>query len=544
MNFALLSAFGTKLTSCFSAEYLFVFLPVFLIVYGIVPGKCRRGVLIAASCIFYFLVSGKLIVYLLLTVFSMHWFGIWLDRLQTQMKEHTASLPKEDRKTVRKSYAAKRRAVVTLAVVLQLGLLLTLKYTGFFLGNLNTFLTALQIPIQCNIPTFLIPLGISFFSLQAVSYLSDVYRCSIPADDNLAKLLLFIGFFPQITEGPICRYRETADALWNAGPIRYENLTLGLTRIAWGMMKKIVAADRLDPLIRNVFTDFTEYDGGVIALAAVLYTVQLYMDFSGAMDACLGTAQIIGVVLPENFRRPFFSKTISEFWTRWHITLGAFFRDYVFYPVSVAGPMKKLTILARKKLGNRKGTLITGGTALFCVWLCNGLWHGVGWSFIFFGLYHFALIYSGNLLSPLTARIGGWLRIDPDRFIFRWLRIIRTSLLVVTGELFFRAHGLRAGMQMFRQMVTRFSFESLIPDAELLSKLGVDVQDLLIVGVTVLLVFVIGLLREKGVDIRGELFRKPTAIRWTVFYALIMYIVIFGAYGEGYAPVDPLYAQY
>lgn len=542
MSLALISAAGAKLTSCFSAEYLFVFLPVFLLVYGVVPNPWRKRVLIAASCLFYTLISGKLIACLLLTAVMMHWIGLWLDRLQTQMKDRLAAADKAERKAIKQSFTAKKRAVVTLAAVWQIGLLLTLKYTGFFLGNLNTLLTILHSPVQFEIPTFLVPVGLSFFSLQAVSYLLDVYRGVIPADDNLPRLLLFLGFFPQIVEGPICRYGQTAEALWNAPPIRYENLTRGLTRIAWGVMKKIVVADRLDPLVKNVFTDYASFDGGVIALAAVLYTVQLYMDFSGAMDAVLGTAQIIGITLPENFQRPFFSKTISEFWTRWHITLGAWFRDYVFYPVTTAAPMKKLTTRARKKLGNHYGPLLAGGIALFCVWLGNGVWHGVGWHFIFFGLYHFALIYSGNLLSPLTKRAGTMLHIDSERIVFRCLRILRTAVLVVIGELFFRAHGLRAGIRMFQMIFTRFSFPVL--NADLFSKLGVDGQDLMIVGVAVGIVFAVSLMQEKGVKVCDALYQRPTVIRWGALYALILFIIIFGAYGNGYTPVDPLYAQY
>ena len=542
MSFALISAAGSKLTSCFSAEYLFVFLPVFLFAYSIVPDRWKKYVLITASCLFYCLVSGKLIVYLLLTAALMHWFGIWLDRLQTQMKDRLSLAEKEERKAIKNNFAAKKRSVITLAAMLQLGTLLTLKYTGFFLTNINTLLSALHSTAQFEIPSFLIPVGLSFFSLQAVSYLLDVYRGVIPADDNLPRLLLFLGFFPQIVEGPICRYRQTADALWNPQPIRYDNLTHGLTRIAWGVMKKIVVADRLDPLVKKVFTDYASFDGGVIALAAVFYTVQLYMDFSGAMDVVIGTAQIIGVALPENFKRPFFSKTISEFWTRWHITLGAWFRDYVFYPVTTAAPMKKLTTRARKKLGNHYGPLLAGGIALFCVWLGNGVWHGVGWHFIFFFFYHFALIYSGNLLSPLTKRAGSLLHIDPERIAFRWLRILRTTVLVVIGELFFRANGLWAGLAMFKAIFTRFSLPAL--NAELLSGLGVDWQDLLIVGVTVGIVFTVSVIQEKGVRVCDALYRKPTVIRWGTLYALLLFIIVFGAYGNGYTPVDPLYAQY
>ena len=147
-------------------------------------------------------------------------------------------------------------------------------------------------------------------------------------------------------------------------------------------------------------THYFLYDGFVNALAMVCYTLQLYMDFSGTMDVVIGSAQIFGIKMPENFQRPFFSVTISEFWKRWHITLGTWFKDYIFYPVTMSKPMKHMTSKARKKLGNHYGPLIAGGVSLFCVWICNGIWHGAGWHYIFFGMYHFALILGGNMLEP------------------------------------------------------------------------------------------------------------------------------------------------
>ena len=343
-------------------------------------------------------------------------------------------------------------------------------------------------------------------------------------------------------EGPICRYDQTAQQLWDAKPITYENLTLGLQRIAYGMMKKIIIADRLNPLVRNVFNNYTDFDGGVIALAAVCYTVQLYMDFSGSMDAVTGTAQILGVTMPENFRQPFFSKTISEFWKRWHITLGTWFKDYVFYPVVTLKPLEKLTSAARKHLGNHYGPLLASAVALFCVWFCNGLWHGAAWSYLFFGMYHFVLILGGNIIAPPVRAVNARLHIRAESFPYRLLQMLRTTVLVIIGELFFRANGLRAGMQMFRTMVTGFAFP--VFDDALFKALGIDKFDLMIVAVTLLIVFVVSVINEKGKSVRALLAQRPAAVRWTVFYALILFIIIFGAYGKGYIPVDPMYANF
>ena len=324
---------GSALTSFFSTAFLVVFLPFCLVVYSLMPRRGKKYFLLAADCAFFWLISGKLLVYLLLTALSMHYFGLWLDKIQSETKLLLAQTEKAERKTVRKRQQAVQHWILLLAVILHIGVLFALKYSGFAATNVNTLLAHLHIPVQLAIPKYVMPIGISFFTLQALSYIVDVQRGVTKADTNLLRLTLFISFFPQIVEGPICRYDQTAQQLWDAKPITYENLTLGLQRIAYGMMKKIIIADRLNPLVRNVFNNYTDFDGGVIALAAVCYTVQLYMDFSGSMDAVTGTAQILGVTMPENFRQPFFSKTISEFWKRWHITLGTWFKDYVFYPV-------------------------------------------------------------------------------------------------------------------------------------------------------------------------------------------------------------------
>ncbi len=540
---ALLSAGeGASLTSFFSVAYFVGFLPLCLVLYSLVPKAWKKYFLLSASYVFFWLISGELLVYLILSTFSMHYFGLWLDRLQGQMHAQLAAAEGEERKTIKKEFGSRQRSVVVLAVLLHIGILLVLKYSGFFSANVNHLFSYLGVPIQLEIPVYLMPIGISFFTLQAVSYLLDVYHGVTKADENLFRLALFLGFFPQIVEGPICRYRQTADQLWNVKPIEYSNLTLGMQRILFGMLKKVVIADRLNQMVQSVFTNYTEYEGGIIAIAAVCYTIQLYMDFSGSMDAVMGTAQIFGVGMPENFERPFFSKTISEFWKRWHITLGTWFKDYVFYPITTAKAMKKLTSSARKKLGNHYGPLLAGSVALFCVWFCNGLWHGSAWSYIFFGMYHFTLILGGNIIAPPAKWLNKKLHINPEWFGYRLFQMTRTAILVVIGEMFFRANGLRAGLYMFRSMVTQFSFHTL--SNELLKKMGIDSLDFMIVAVTLVIIFTVSLMNEKGISIRETLAKRNIVLRWAVLYALILYIVIFGAYGYGYSPVAPMYAQF
>lgn len=530
------------MTSYFAVIFLVAFLPICIIVYSIIPQKTKKYFLLFASMVFFWLVSGQLIVYLILTIMSVHYFGIWLDRIQGKRNAAVKAAPKEERKALKKVFLHQSRLVLLFAAVIHIGVLLVIKYSPFFTTNVNNLFALLNVPLQLDIPSYIMPIGISFFTLQAISYLFDVYRGLIKADDNIFRLALFMSFFPQIVEGPICRYGQTADQLWNVKQIEFENLKLGAQRILFGLMKKLVIADRLNPLIKEVFSNYSNYRGGIIAIAAVCYTIQLYMDFSGTMDAVMGIAQIFGVTMPENFQRPFFSKSISEFWQRWHITLGTWFKDYIFYPVTMSKPMKNLTSSARKKLGNHFGPLLAGSVALFCVWFCNGLWHGSAWNYIFFGMYHFALILAGNIISPAVTATNKKLHINADCFAYRTMQMVRTTILVIIGELFFRAEGLKDGLAMFGKMVTDFSFSTL--DSTLMDKLKIDVQDIIIVAVALVIIFVISVLNEKGINIRLSLKKKNIVIRWGLLYALIMFIVIFGAYGKGYVPVDPIYANF
>ena len=534
---ALAEGHFSQLTSFFSIHYLLFFFPAALGVYALTPQKGKKYSLLLISLGLFFLISGILVGYLLLSVASIWVFGLWLDRIHEEKTAAVKAAERTQRKAIKHKYLIKSRMVLGLAAVFHIGGLLVLKYTGFFLENVNAVFG-----LQLAIPAFALPIGISFFSLQAFSYLFDVYRGTVKADGNIFRLALFVSFFPQIVEGPICRYGQTAQALWEVKPITGENLALGLQRFLYGMMKKLVVADRLNTFIETVFSGYDTLQGSVIAIAALCYTIQLYMDFSGAMDAVCGIGQIFGVIMPENFRHPFFSKTVSEFWTRWHISLGAWFKDYIFYPVSMSKPVGNLVSATKKRFGHYWAVVVSTGIAFFCVWFCNGLWHGAAWSYIFFGMYHFVLIFLGRATAPASRWCLQTLRISPENRVFQLFQTLRTCVLVVIGELFFRAETLTDGMAMFRRMVTDFRFSSL--NAALMKELHIDTADFLIVGVTVVIVFIISLLQEKGIPIRKTLQKKSIVLRWALLYALLFYLLIFGAYGKGYVPVNPMYANF
>lgn len=522
--------------------YLVVFLPIVLVIYNFIPQKHRWKVLLLSSYAFFWSISGKLLIYLLVSTVVTYLCGLWLKKKQDERNEKLKNAEKSEKKEIKQTYVKKQRKIILLASIILIGLLVVLKYTSFFGTNINLLLSSLNIPFQFNIPKLLMPIGISFYTLQAVSYIVDVYKEKNKADKNIGRIALFLSFFPVIMEGPICRYDQVADSLWEGKKTTYKNLTFGLQRILFGLAKRVLIVDRVNPLVLEIFNNYTGYDGGIIAVGMVMYTIQLYMDFSGVMDIVIGTAEIFGVTLPENFKQPFFSKSISEFWTRWHITLGTWFRDYIYYPVSLTQKCKNITSKMRKKIGNYYGPLIASSIALFCVWICNGLWHGSAWNYIFFGMYHFVLILLGRIIEPLVKKVNTKLHINSKQLWYRIIQIIRTTILVFFGELFFRANGLKAGLGMFKSIITSFSFKG-FSDGTLLG-LGLDVKDFILIIVVVIVLYIIGLLKEKGIDIRENVASKKIVVRWAIYYCLILSIIIFGSYGLGIVPLDPMYANF
>jgi alginate O-acetyltransferase complex protein AlgI len=518
--------------------YLFLFLPAVVAVYYILPLRFRPLVLLAASYLFYYLSAGIRILYLLGATGLIYTAGLGIGRIRDRFAQVSRTMPRDQKKQQKKAAKRKEKTVLAAAVFLLVGALFLLKYFNFFSLNVNRVLC--RLPIQGQLPyvSFIAPLGISFFALQAIGYLVDVYRGKYPADRNIVRLALFLSFFPQIIEGPICRYDQTAEKLYEGHAFSYTNFTLGLQRIVWGLFKKMVIADRLDVLVGEVFTNYANYSGEILAVAALGYTIQLYADFSGSMDMVLGSAQMFSVELPENFTRPFFAGSIAEFWRRWHITLGTWFKDYIFYPISLAPFFQKI----RKRHRGYGGKLLLSACALGAVWFCNGLWHGAGWHYLFYGFYHFTLIFSGLAMEPVFERMTSALHIDRKSRGYQAFRVFRTFCLVVLGELFFRAESLRSGFAMARGIFTRFQIGGLT-DGTLLT-LGLDAMDLWILLTAVVVLLIVSLIQERGVRIREAIGRFSLVRRWGIYYALIFAVILFGAYGEGYRLVDLLYASF
>ncbi len=508
--------------------YLFVFLPMVLLAYQLTPRKFRWVMLLLASYVFFWTISGKLVIYLIATSLFTHYIAVWMEHIKKQY---------DDKKLIKK----KRKRVLVFGILTLLCVLAFLKYYNFFAVNMNKILAHASDSIYLEIKTILVPIGISFYTLEAIGYMADVYWNKAEVYDDPGKISLFLGFFPQIMEGPIGMYSQTADALWAGNSLIGENLSKGVIRITWGLFKKLVIADRLSLLVSNIFTYHANYHGMLIIIGAVSYTIQLYMEFSGCMDVIIGTGQLFGVSLPENFRQPFLSKNASEFWRRWHITLGVWFKTYIFYPVSVSEPVKKWNKFGRKHCSKYITKLGVSALCLFPVWLCNGLWHGARWSYLFYGMYYFTILMLEVAMEPTVKKLQELFHVNPDSAYYKMIQILKTWIIIFTGELFFRADGLKAGIHMFLSIFQEFKVENL---SGLLMSVGLDNGDYAAILMGTALVLVVEVLKEKNKIGIEKLQRVWLPARWAVYYGLIFAVLIFGAYGIGYQQVDMIYAGF
>jgi D-alanyl-lipoteichoic acid acyltransferase DltB (MBOAT superfamily) len=304
----------------------------------------------------------------------------------------------------------------------------------------------------------------------------------------------------------------------------------------------MVIADRANMYVNTIFDNYTEYTGLYVIVGVLLYTLQLYAEFSGCMDIVIGSAQMFGITMSENFEQPFISKTVSEFWRRWHMTLGTWFKDYVFYSVSLSKTFVKFSKKVRSKYNDFLGTFIPTAIAMFAVWFGTGIWHGASWKYVVYGLYYYLIMIIGLLTEPLFKKLYEKLHVNRNGKIYHFLQMVRTFIFVNIGMMIFRADNLKIFGHMFVSMFKGFSLDA-ISYGDLFD-VRLDVHDFVLLLFGALLLLVIGLYKEQGHHIREELAEKNVVLRWAVYYVLIFSVIILGAYGYGYDIAGFIYAQF
>lgn len=518
-----------------SFPYLCIFLPLCWVAWAVLPQRYRPAALLGGSLVFYWLTAGTYTVWLLLAAALTWALGLGLGRLQQLQEAALPGLDKPARKEAKHQFDALQRGMVTAGVIGLLGLLIWLKYLPFLVRTLNSALSLLPFAWQVAAPSFVQPLGLSFFTLMALSYLFDVRRGTTQPAEHYWQVLLYLSFWPHVVEGPFDRWAQISPALLNPPKPNYRAFTFGVQRILWGMMKKLIIADRANMYVKAVFDNWPSYSGSAVVVATLLYTLQLYAEFSGCMDMVLGAAECFGVPLAENFRQPFFARSVSEFWRRWHITLGAWLREYLFQPVIVSKPMMRFGKWCRTRFGAALGRSLPVWAGLLLTWLAIGLWHGAGWLYVVYGLYYFLLQWLGEVAEPTLLRLCPSL---PQWRTRRWYKLwqtLRTFVLVNFGMLLFRSNGTRAALEMLASLRRPY-------EGSLLIKL--DAQDLWVLVIGALVLLAVDLLHERGIAIRESIARRPLPLRWVIYCGGMLAVMIFGAYGDNYDPAAFIYAQF
>lgn len=515
----------------FTSFAYIIFLVLLTVLYYCIPKRMQWILLLAASYVFYCSGGVKTVVYLLFTTVTAYAAGLLLGALNEKRK----ALSDADKARLQDLIRRKKKAIVAAACVLNFGMLFMLKYWD---GSVQILDRVLGI----SLPSLglLMPLGVSFFVFQSIGYVIDVYRGKQPPQRNLARFALFTSFFPQIVQGPISRYHQLAPQLFGEHPLDYENLRNGIQLLLWGFFKKILIAERAGAVVETVYGDPSAYPGSILALGTLAYCIQLYCDFSGGIDITRGTAQMLGIGMTENFRRPLFACSLTDFWRRWHITLGGWMRDYVFYPLSLSRPFGRLGRWSRKHIKGKAGKIFATSLATFIVYLLIGIWHGSSLKYIFFGFYNGIIITVSLLMEATFVSWRARLHMTEHSRLWNLFRIARTCVIVFIGRYITRAPRLLTGLSMLWHTFSNFQPAALLSDT--VFSLGIGRSDYLILALAVLVLVVVEYAQERGVQIRQWLAARSAAVQF--FAVLFMLLVLlFGTSGD-YVPAQFIYAQF
>ena len=372
------SAIREALTHPSSLTFL-VFAAAVVLVCRLLPRRARWVWLLAASLAFYAAGDWWYLPFLAASVLSTWGLALLIGKRASHdeavLAEARATLSKDERKALKASQKRKRARLLWVGLIFNFGLLCVLKYTDFVLEGVSG-IAALWGADPIRPLDLILPLGISYYTFRSTAYLIDVFRGKVTPQKNPARYALFISFFPAVMQGPICRYNEAAEQLFAPRDADWTDFSSGLLRLLWGYFKKLVVADTAMVAVRMIVSDPEQLKGAYAAVLIVVYSAVIYGDFTGGMDISLGLSRMMGITLTENFNRPFSSQTTEEYWNRWHITMGSYFTDYVFYPMSISKPMQRLTVWGRAHLGNGIGMRLPVYLATLLSWFMTGLWHG------------------------------------------------------------------------------------------------------------------------------------------------------------------------
>ncbi len=518
-----------------------VFLILLLAAYYVIPGRFQWILLLFASYLFY--ISGGMfyLLYPLATTVSTWLIAGRIGEITRQSKAHIREqgMDREQKREYNKRIKRKQCRLMQLGLIFNFGILAVLKYANFVLMNVNGILRFAGAKGELSYVSWVLPLGISYYTFQSMGYLIDVYHRKYEPEKNLAKFALFVSFFPQVISGPISRFDRLRDELFVEHAFDWQRIRYGAERMLWGYFKKLVVADRIGPAVSVIIGNPETYDGIYVLLGMVGYTVWMYADFAGGIDIVLGVAQMLGIRLPENFERPFFSKSLGEFWRRWHMTLMLWLREYIFFPVSTSRFARKVSEPVRRVFGKGAGAKAPVYVGSVVVWLTAGIWHGASWRFVAWGM-------ANCLVMLVSQEFTGCYRAFHKKFEFsnrpcyRYFEIVRTALLFCCLEMF-EYYPFGTVFAMFWNMVTGARAVQLFDGR--LAALGLSGADWAAAGMGVFLMFAVSVLQRSG-SVRGKLERRPATVRYMVLFGLFLVVLVAGVYGHGYDASQFIYNQF
>ena len=503
----------------FCSIEFFIFLPIVSILYYVIPTNTRvnyRSIwLLITSYFFYMSWNPKYAVLILLSTVITYYCGIVIEKIN-----YVNDNEKKER-------VIQKNACLIICIILNLSILLIFKYGNFFLSNISIVLNRIGISFTSPTIDLLLPVGISFYTFQALGYTIDVYRKDIHAEDSFIQYALFVSFFPQLVAGPIERSGNLIKQLREPHCFDADKVRDGLLLMLYGYFMKLVIADRIAIFVDTVYANYGEYRGWYLIVATVLFGIQIYCDFNGYTLIARGAAKIMGFELMENFDAPYFASTVSEFWKRWHISLTSWFRDYLYIPLG----------------GNRCGKL-RKYINIIIVFGVSGLWHGANWTFVVWGLLNGVYQIIGSVLKPIKDQIISTLKLNRGSLGHRLLQVIITFILVDFSWLFFRANSISDALRIVKSIFHSNNFWVLV-DHESLFKCGLDRYDfgVLIVSIAVLAFF--DLLKVNRINIaRDILYKQDLWFRWGVYIAGFLFVLVFGVWGSQYVNTAFIYFQF
>lgn len=495
---------------------LFVAAAVF--VYYLAPMKYRWICLLAFSYFYYLSGNARYVFFLLFSTAVTYLCALRIDRMQRGGSSQKSM-----------------KRMAALGLLGNLGMLGVVKYTNFFVDNLN-----LMFHMNLRGLEVLLPLGISFYTFQSSGYLLDVYWKRIPAERNPFRYALFVSFFPQLLQGPIGNYKRLAGQLYEGHAFSWDCISRGMKRIILGYCKKMIIADWAGVFADAIWGDLDHY-GGIALFGLLFYGIQLYGDFSGAMDVVIGIGNLFGITMDENFRRPYLARSMAEFWERWHITLGEWMKNYVFYPISLSKWMLRFSKWSKQRFGRKTGRVVPIALADLIVFFFVGIWHGASWKYVVYGLMNGGIIAFSELMAGQYRSWKKALHISGKERWFRIFAIVRTFILVNLRWFFDRSDSLGQGLYMVKQAFTHFSPALILEIPAGNGGTAFVPWALLIIAAGCVVMVAAGCIQEQGGRLQERLTRLPVPVTAGIYLLLLVCI---GLFGSTAAPRGFIYAQF